>query len=136
MEIASSLQGVGSFLLYFVVAIGLVAAFVAVYTKVTPHKELELIRAGNVAGAIALAGAVLGFSLPVANVIAHSVSILDMLIWSVVALVAQLALFLVVDRGVLRGISSHVEEGNVAAATTLAAASVVIGILNAACLTY
>lgn len=135
MDIASSLQGLGNFVLYFAAAVAIVVAFVLIYTWVTPHRELALIRAGNAAGAIALSGAVIGFSLPVANVIAHSVSIVDMLIWSGVALVAQLALYLLASR-VLRDLSRHVEEGNVAAATTLAGASLVIGILNAACLTY
>lgn len=135
MDIASSLQGLGSFLLYFAAAIAVVAVFILIYTWVTPHRELALIRAGNAAGAVALSGAVIGFSLPVANVIAQSVSILDMMIWSAVALVTQLALYLLASR-VLRDLSRHLEEGNLAAAIMLAAASLVIGILNAACLTY
>lgn len=135
MDIASSLQGLGSFLLYFVAAIAVVVVFVLIYTAVTPHRELALIRAGNTAGAVALSGAVLGFTLPVANVVAQSVSIVDMLIWSAVALVAQLVLYLLAG-WVLRDLSRHLEEGNLAAAITLAAAALVIGLLNAACLTY
>lgn len=135
MDIASSLQGLGSFLLYFVAAIAVVVVFVLIYTAVTPHRELALIRAGNTAGAVALSGAVLGFTLPVANVVAQSVSIVDMLIWSAVALVAQLVLYSLAG-WVLRDLSRHLEEGNLAAAITLAAAALVIGLLNAACLTY
>lgn len=135
MDIAASLQGLGNFLLYFATAIAVVVGFVLIYTAVTPHRELALIRAGNTAGAVALSGAVLGFTLPVANVVAQSVSIVDMLIWSAVALVTQLVVYLLASR-VLRDLSRHLEEGNLAAAITLAAAALVIGLLNAACLTY
>lgn len=135
MDIAASLQGLGNFLLYFATAIAVVVGFVLIYTAVTPHRELTLIRAGNTAGAVALSGAVLGFTLPVANVVAQSVSIADMLIWSAVALVTQLVVYLLASR-VLRDLSRHLEEGNLAAAITLAAAALVIGLLNAACLTY
>ncbi|HTI88280.1 MAG TPA: DUF350 domain-containing protein [Alphaproteobacteria bacterium] len=124
-----------NFLVYFVVALVLEVVFVALYVRVTPHHEFALIRQGNVAAAISLGGAALGFTLPLASVIAHSVSLLDLAVWSVVALVAQLAVFLAVDAG-LRQVSRHIEDGNVAAAATLASASLGIGIINAACMTY
>ena len=76
-----------------------------------------------------------GFTLPLASAIVHSVSLADMLVWSAIALVVQIGVFLGVDR-TLRHISKHIEEGNVAAGATLAGASVAIGIVNAACLTY
>jgi len=77
---------------------------------------------------------VLGFTLPLASAIAHSVSLLDMALWSGVALVVQLALFLLAGV-VLRGLSRHIEDGNLAAGVTLATASIAIGLLNAACMT-
>jgi putative membrane protein len=131
----TALEGIGNFLLYFGVALGFEAIFIALYMAVTPHHEAALIKQGNTAAAISLTGAVLGFTLPLASVIAHSVSLLDMAVWSVVALVVQLAVYLLVNL-LLREISRRIEEGNIAAATTLAAASLAIGVINAASMTY
>ena len=135
MGIMISLQGIGSFLLYFAVALAALGIFLAVSMAITPHNEAALIRKGNTAAAASLAGAVLGFVLPLASTIVHSVSLIDMAVWAAIALVVQLAVFALVDF-LLRGISRHIEEGNVAAGITLAAASVAIGAINAACLSY
>ena len=130
-----SLQTIGSFLLYFGAALILQAAFVVLYMAFTPHHEARLIKQGNAAAAISLGGAVLGFSLPLASVIAHSVSLVDLAVWGVVALVVQLAVYWLVDF-LLREISKHIDEGNIAAAITLATASLAIGLINAASMTY
>ena len=122
----TSLEPFGLFLVYFGVALAFQAIFIALYMAVTPHHEAAL---------ISLGGAVLGFTLPLASVIIHSVSLLDMAIWSVVALLVQLAVYRLVDF-LLREISRHIEEGNVAAAATLAVASLAIGMINAASMTY
>ena len=130
-----SLEPIGLFLVYFGVALVFQAVFLALYMAVTPHHEVALIKQGNAAAAISLGGAVLGFTLPLASVIIHSVSLLDMAVWSVVALLVQLAVYRLVDF-LLREISRHIEEGNVAAATTLAVASLALGMINAASMTY
>lgn len=130
-----SLQGLGSFLIYFVSALVAQAVFVALYIAVTPYHEPTLIRKGNVAAAISLGGAVLGFTLPLASAVINSVSPADMIVWSVVALVVQLAVFRLAEL-VLNGIGSHIEEGNVAAGVTMAIAALAIGIINAASMSY
>lgn len=135
MEITTSLQGFGSFAIYLAAAVVAEIVFVILYMAVTPHHEVTLIKAGNAAAAVSLGGAVLGFTLPLASAIAHSVSLLDMAVWSAVALGVQLALFLLAAV-VLRALSRHIEDGNLAAGITLATASITIGLLNAACMTY
>ena len=135
MEITTSLQGFGSFAIYLAAAVAAEIVFVILYMAVTPHHEVTLIKAGNTAAAVSLGGAVLGFTLPLASAIAHSVSLLDMAVWSAVALGVQLALFLLATV-VLRALSRHIEDGNLAAGITLATASITIGLLNAACMTY
>ncbi len=135
MNSVISLQTIVNFLLYFGTALALEAAFFALYMAVTPHHEGRLIRQGNTAAAISLGGAVVGFSLALASVIAQSVSLLDLAVWGVVALVVQLLVYWLADF-VLREVSKHIDEGNVAAAITLASASVAIGLLNAASMTY
>ena len=52
-----------NFLAYFAAAIALLAAFVAIYLYVTPYDEIRLIRNNNVAAAVSLSGAVLGFGI-------------------------------------------------------------------------
>ena len=131
----TSFEPIGLFLLYFGAALVFQGVFLALYMAVTPHHEVALIKQGNAAAAISLGGAVIGFTLPLASVIIHSVSLLDMAVWSVIALLVQLAVYRLVDF-LLREISRHIEEGNIAAAATLAVASLAIGMINAASMTY
>ena len=85
--------GVGAHLIYFATAIGAIMTFVAIYTAITPYREITLIREGNAAAAISLGGAILGYTCPLAQSVAQSGSLVDMLMWSAVALVAQLFAF-------------------------------------------
>lgn len=123
-----------AFAAYFALAIALLLAFLWLYSHVTPHRELDLIRAGNSAAAVALVGSTLGFVLPLASVIAHAVSILDMVVWGLVALIVQIATFLVL-RWVKPELSARIEEDKMAAGVFLGGLSLAIGVLNAACMT-
>lgn len=130
------LENLGNFLLYFGAASVLLGAFLALYTMITPTRDWELIRAGNTAVAVALAGATLGFVLPLAMAIARSHDLADMVLWAAVALVVQLLCYAVVRRFALTGKSGGgMESGDMAEAILIAAGSVTLGILNAACLT-
>jgi putative membrane protein len=129
-----SVAGVGAHLLYFAVAIGAIMLFAAIYTAITPYREFALIRAGNTAAAISLGGAILGYTCPLAQAVAQSGSLGDMLLWSAVALVAQLAAF-GVTRVIFPHLAADVEHGKLAPAVFLAAVSIAIGILNAAAMT-
>ena len=133
--VITSLSTLPAFILYFAAALALTALFLWIYVAVTPWSEFKLIGEGNVAAAISLAGAVLGFVLPLASVIAHSVGWLDMIVWGAVALGVQL-LVLVVARRIAPGIGAAIEQGKAAPAIALATASLAVGILNAACITW
>ena len=133
MSTAGSLSTFPNFLVYFAAAIALTALFLVLYTNLTPYRELRLIRAGNNAAAIALIGGLLGFVIPLASVIAHSVSLLDMVIWGVIALAVQIGGFLV-TRLVLPHLPQAIESGNVSDAIFLGGLSVSLGILVAACM--
>lgn len=124
-----------SFLAYFAVAVALLAVFLLVYLNVTPYHEIALIRAGNPAAAISLAGALLGFAMPVANVIAHSDTIADLLAWGAIAGAVQILAYLVA-RFALPYLAADIPAGKIAPAIFLAALSLSIGLLNAACMTY
>jgi putative membrane protein len=130
-----SLAGFGSFLIYFGLAVAFVIAYLALYVRVTPYREFALIRQGNAAAAASLSGSLLGFVLPLAAAVTHSVNALDMAVWAAVALVVQIAVYLVV-RSLMPGIVRHIPEGHVAAGVVLGVVSLAAGILNAACMAY
>lgn len=124
-----------NFLAYLGTAIALLVAFVAIYLYVTPYDELALIRANKTAAAISLSGAVLGFALPIANVIAHSDTLLDLAVWGLVAGVVQLLAW-GAARVALPQLQEDIAAGRVAPATFVAALSLTVGLINAACMTY
>jgi putative membrane protein len=111
-----------------------VALFIAIYVRITPYREIALIRKGNTAAAISLGGAIVGFALPLARAVAQSVNLADLGIWALVALVAQLAAFFVA-RAIFKDIARHIEDGTPAPAIFLASLSIAIGLLNAAAMT-
>lgn len=122
------------FLAYFAAAITLAVAFLAVYALATPHREFALIREGNAAAATQLVGSFLGFAVPVAVVIAHSVSIPDMLLWGGVAALVQLLVFVVTARLLFRSISDKLTEGCMASGIFVGGIGLGTGILQAACM--
>ena len=123
-----------NFARYVVVGFALNGVFLWIYVLITPWREFALIRAGNSAAAIALIGALLGFCLPLANTIAHSVSLTDLVLWSLVALVVQIGVH-VVMRVLLPHLKQSIEADEMAAGVTTGGFSVCFGLINAACLT-
>ncbi|MCC7310623.1 MAG: DUF350 domain-containing protein [Sulfuritalea sp.] len=124
-----------NFLAYLGTAIVLLVAFMAIYLYVTPYDEINLIRANNVAAAISLSGAVLGFAMPIANVIAHSDTLADLAVWGVIAGIVQLLAWMVA-RVALPRLKEAIAAGQVAPAIFVAALSITVGLINAACMTY
>ena len=114
LSISLNQTAVLGFVSYIVGAAVLFALFQFIYTRITPHKEFELIRSGNVAAAIALGGAIVGFAIPASNVIAYSISILDFVVWAVIAAFVQLLAFLMTSL-VLKGASERIQKGEIAA---------------------
>lgn len=122
------------FLAYFAAAVGLAVAFLALYVLITPHKEFALIRAGNSAAAVQLTGTFLGFAVPMAVVIGHSVNIPDMLLWGVVAALVQAAVFFIISRLLFKAISERIAERCVASGIFVGGMGLGFGILQAACM--
>ncbi len=130
-----SLSGFDDFLIYAGLSIAYIYGFMILYLLLTPYNELKLIKDGNVAAALSLSGAVLGFTLPLAMVIAHSVHPWDMMLWALIAAVVQLLVYVAV-RFTLLNVVRRIPDGQVATGVVLAAISVSAGVLNAACMTY
>ncbi|CAN5837973.1 DUF350 domain-containing protein [soil metagenome] len=126
--------GFPNFVRYVIVGFGLAGLFLVIYTLITPWREFALIRDGNSAAATALVGALLGFCLPLANTIAHSVSLVDLVLWALVALAVQLVVH-VVMRLVLPGLKQAIEADRASAGITAGGFAACFGLINAACLT-
>jgi putative membrane protein len=134
-KIVSSLLGLSAFGVYFGVCIGLLALFAFLYAMITPYHELSLIREGNTAAACSYSGALLGFIIPLASAVTHSVGLLDMIIWGIVALIVQVATFFIV-RLIFPSIVQDIPHNQVAKGIFLGVVSLTVGIINAACMTY
>jgi putative membrane protein len=114
----------------FALTLLLLGVGMAIYMAITPYHEMRLIRAGNAAGGIVLAGALIALAIPLAATLATSGFALDILIWGVVALVLQLLAFAAAAL-LIRGLRGMIEAGNVAAAWLLVGFQIAVALLNA-----
>lgn len=122
-----------AYLLHLFSGCVLLAIFFAIYTWITPFDEIALIREGNMAAALSLAGAVVGFCLTLASAILHSESYEAFLAWSVGAMVVQSLGYAGITR-MLPQMNGAIEHNNAAMGTLMGLASLALGIVNAACL--
>ena len=135
VNLAMTFTGIISFLTYFGSAVVMTALFLIIYGLITPYEEVRLISEGNAASAYSYGGALLGFAIPLAGAISHSVGVLDMIIWAGLALVIQVITFLIV-RLVMPHIVSDIPDNKVSCGVFLGVLSLAAGIINAACMTY
>ena len=126
-----SLAGLPAFLVYFCTGVIAVVLYLLVYMRITPHDEFKLIRQNVPSAAIALGLSLLGFVLPVVSAIVHSANVVDCLIWSVIALIVQIAVYFAV-RIPVPNLSDRIAAGELAPAIWLGLASLAAGALNAA----
>ncbi len=127
--------GAIAFLVAFMAAGLFTIAFKYVYQWVTPYNEKALIRQGNLAAAIALAGALIGYVLPLASALSHTVSLPEFAAWATLAGVIQIAAFTGVRLVALPDVKARVENGETSIGVYLAGISIAVGVLNAACMT-
>lgn len=102
----------------------------ACYVAITPFNEWRLMREGNVAAGIVIAGTLVALAMPLAATLASSVLVLDIVLWGLVSLVIQLLTF-VAATAVIRGLRGMIEAGNVAAALVLIGIQIAVALLNA-----
>ena len=133
-QLVTFLTNLSEFFLFIVVAAVLVLFFVFVYTRVTKHNELALIKKNSTAAAVAFSGSLIGFALPLASTMINSVNVIELVLWGMIALIVQVLVYLLIRLPMPR-ISERIEADEVAAGIWLGACSVVGGILNAASMT-
>jgi putative membrane protein len=129
------LQGLSAFAGFFAMGLGCLFAYVLAYLYLTPQRELALIREGNIAAAVALAGATLGFALPLASALASAVNTLDLATWAVIGALGQGAAYLAV-RLLLPAFPARITRGELAAALLSASLHIGVGLINAAAMSY
>jgi len=132
----SVVQSIGAglpvFLLHFAVTLTVLALAVMVYIRITPYRELALIRKeNNIAAAISLSAAVLGLALPLAFCLAGSVNIYDIALWGGIILAIQMVTYFFIDR-LIGGIAVSIREQRLAPVIFLAAAKLSVAAINAA----
>lgn len=115
----------GTGLLILLLAISLVAL-------VTPHEEIKLIREGNKAAGIGMAGALIGLALPINSVISHSVSLVDAAIWGAIAAVMQILAFSISRAIITRRGPDQIDAGNESAGWFSAGVAIAVGLVNSA----
>jgi putative membrane protein len=125
---------------HFIIAFGLACLFLAVFKRLyqwsTPYNEAAMIGQDNMAAAIALGGAIIGFALPLASALTQTTSMVEFTAWALLAGVIQIVASLVVRRLIVRDMVERLEAGHVASAIYLAATAIGVGLLNAASMTY
>jgi putative membrane protein len=135
----SDLHGFGgnalAFLVAFVAAGLFTVVFKIIYQWVTPYDEAKLIREGNVAAALALGGALVGYVLPLASALSNTVSLVEFCAWAALAGVIQIAAFTLVRVVAMKDVAARIEKGEIAAGVYLMSISLAVGLLNAACMT-
>ncbi|MFG6177853.1 DUF350 domain-containing protein [Halomonas sp. THAF12] len=133
------LAGLPAFLCYLIVGVAMLVLFMFCYSKATPHQEWKLIQAGNTAASAAYGGAILGFTIPLYSAMSHSVSLVDFILWGIVAFVVQIVTFFA-TKGVLKiqgeSLSTHISEAHVAYGVLSGSIAVAVGLLNAAAMTW
>ncbi|HEY8560916.1 MAG TPA: DUF350 domain-containing protein [Pyrinomonadaceae bacterium] len=122
-----TLEALGNFLLYTFASLVLLAVFGKIYQWLTPYHEHESIKEGKLAPAIALGGALIGFTLPMLSVSYHGVNFVDFLIWAGIAGALQIIVF----KALYWLIPMQIEEDNKAIAVIYAVLAFCVGLINA-----
>ena len=127
-EVQAFATGFPITLLHVGVTLALLFAGAGIYIMLTPHKEVTLVREGNLAAAVSLGGILLGLAIPLASALKSSTNLVDLLLWGVATLVVQLLISRLTDL-VLHGLPRRIQDGEVAAATLLAAVKIATGLI-------
>ena len=129
------MQGLPDFATYFGMGLGFMVLYVVLYLYATPHREITLIRGDNLPAAVVLAGALLGFAVPLASALRIASGLLDVAAWAFMALVAQLVAYALVAL-LLKDFSKRINRGEMAAAVLAAAIHLGVGLINSAAMSF
>uniref|UniRef100_Q46W22 Transmembrane protein n=2 Tax=Burkholderiaceae TaxID=119060 RepID=Q46W22_CUPPJ len=129
----NSMQPIYAYALHLLASLVLLAVFVGVYTRITPFHEFTLIRQGNIAAALSLGGALLGFCFTLSSSIQHNDTFPTFLSWAVGAMIVQALVYAGLTRA-LPDMDAAIESNNIGMGALMGTISVTVGAINAACL--
>lgn len=130
-EILAFAAGFPVTLAHAAISLVLLTVGAVLYAFLTPYHEIDEIRDGNSAAAVAFGGVLVGLALPIAASLSASTSLLEAAVWGASITAVQLLAFRVTDF-LFRGLPERVEEGDVAAAVLLVAAKLACAVILAA----
>ncbi len=108
-------------LIFYLVTVAIIFVIgIVIYTKLTPHRELELVQTGNISAAIHFSALVISLALPIAACLINKFSLIDTGIWAGFSLFLQLFLFRMTDFIVFRGMPERIERDEIGPTLVLA----------------
>jgi putative membrane protein len=105
---------------YLVIVTAIYLIGLVIYTRLTPHKELQLVQEGNMAAAIHFSSLIISLALPLSACLINRFSLFDVAIWGTTSLFLQLFLFRLTD-AIFKGMPERIENNETAPALVLAA---------------
>lgn len=122
-----------NYFLYLFLGVGMLVIFTKLYFILTPYDEIALIRQGKGAALISLSGTLIGFSLTLAASAIYNNSLAVFLIWSLLAMIVQLAGYWGIIR-VIGNVEESIALNNTAVGGLIGLIGLVLGIINSGCL--
>jgi len=130
-EIQAFATGFPTSLLHAGLTLLILLAGTGIYILLTPHKEITLIREGNIAAAVSLSGVMVGLAIPLSVSLTASTSMVEIGLWGVATVAVQLLAFRATDL-VLHGLPNRIQDGEMAAAALLVGAKLATALILAA----
>jgi len=103
---------------YLLVVSAIYVIGLVIYTKLTPHKELQLVQDGNMAAAIHFSSLIISLALPLSACLINRFSFFDVGIWGTMSLFLQLFLFRLTD-AIFKGMPERITNNEVAPTVVL-----------------
>jgi putative membrane protein len=126
-----------SFLAYVGVAVLLWAIGIFIMEVTTKNKEWELIKTGNKTAAYVFFGRIVGLAIVLYSAVSNSISLLDLLLWGAIGIVAQVVLFYLAEWATPKfNITKAIDDNVESVGILLMGLAISIGIIIAGCLTY
>ncbi|WP_240415200.1 DUF350 domain-containing protein [Paenibacillus periandrae] len=119
-------EQISNFLLYLVTTLGLIGAGLGIFLIITPYKEMKLIKEGaspditkanaGLASAHDLGGKMIGLCVVLASAIYHSANLVELLLWGLVAIAAQIITYYLFGWITPFKVAKEIQMGNVSVA--------------------
>lgn len=129
--IESFLTGFPIFILHFLITLSMFVLAVIIYEKITPFRELIMVKQGNISAAISLSAGIVGLAIPLAVCLTGSVNHWDIIIWGMVALIVQVIAFYAAHF-IIDDLRGRIERDEIGPAILLFSGKISVALINAA----